>query len=50
MKAKANKDAEIKIVHIMKDGTVRKSVARITVPAGHSIYRILKEQALVLAQ
>lgn len=34
---------EIKVVHVMKDGTIRKSVAGIIVPAGHSIYRILKD-------
>jgi hypothetical protein len=42
MKAKANKDNEIKIVHVMKDGTIRKSVAGLMVPAGHDIYRIMK--------
>ncbi len=40
---KTRTDPEIKIVHVMKDGTIRKSVAGITIPAGHSIYRILKD-------
>ena len=34
---------EIKVVHVMKDGTIRKSVAGLMVPAGHDIYRILRE-------
>ena len=42
MKSKANKDNEIKIVHVMKDGTIRKSVAGLVIPAGHDIYRIMK--------
>ncbi len=34
---------EIKVVHVMKDGTIRKSVAGLVVPTGHDIYRILRE-------
>ncbi len=37
------KNEEIKVVHIMKDGTIRKSVAGMVVPAGCRIYKILRE-------
>ncbi len=34
---------EIKVVHVMKDGTIRKSVAGVVIPSGHDIYRILRD-------
>ena len=37
------KTEDIKIVHVMKDGTIRKSVAGMVIPAGNGIYKILRE-------
>ena len=37
------KSEEIKVVHIMKDGTIRKSVAGMVIPAGSGFYKILRE-------
>ena len=40
---KIRTDPEIRIVHVMKDGTIRKSVAGLMVPADNRIYKILRE-------
>ncbi len=37
------KNEEIKVVHIMKDGTIRKSIAGMVIPADSGIYKILRE-------
>ena len=37
------KNEDIKIVHVMADGTVRKSVAGMVVPAECRIYKILRD-------
>ena len=42
MKAVKDKN-EIKIVHVMKDGSIRKSIAGAVIPPGHDIYRILRD-------
>lgn len=36
-------ETNIKVVHVMKDGTIRKSVAGLMVPADNRIYKILRE-------